>query len=411
MLHLHFGTGRLGLGLVVPAFRSDATQTVLLNRAVSGANATGGTALGAARRNALLAGQPDRTYRLRMVDASGERDETIPYAGFHTYESDDVRPIVREIALGSVAKRRGVMVTASVLKVENYGPVVEALNTLSQMKEAGEPIGPIFLVACENTVSAEEVLHGPAFAAAVMPSTLRQVAPVAALVDRMCVELEEDTDGPHPMVRVHTEPYASLKLELTPGTEILQTLCGTSGISFSRHLDVEKQIKGWLLNGCHWLIALEAFQVSRGDRGMKLNEFIGASPEHRRHAIAVMDEMREGVALLLRGDPDYAAFVAEVDVDEYLAGAATAILRRFFSTEDPITRILARFQAPKHGDTAPIEAFSRRFADRINGPIGAYEAEKGVVPPATGRGLLSLLRLVESGTFIDAGGAADHHAR
>jgi hypothetical protein len=410
MLHLHFGTGRLGLGLVVPSFQSVTTETVLLNRAVSGANATGSTTLGAERRNALLADNPDRTYRLRMVDASGEHDGIIAYAGFHTYGADDVRPIVRQIALTSVAKRRGVMVTASVLKVENYGPVVEALDTLSQLKEAGEPIGPIFLVACENTVSAEEVMHGPAFASAVMPSTLRQVTPVAALVDRMCVELEEDTAGTYPMVRVHTEPYASLKLELTPGTEILQTLCATSGITFSRYLAVEKQIKGWLLNGCHWLIALEAFQASRGDRSIMLNAFIDASPEHRRHAIAVMDEMREGVGLLLRRDPAYAEFVREVDVDEYLAGAATAILQRFFSTEDPISRILARFQAPKYGDTAQIEAFSRRFADRINGPIGAYEAEKGFVPPATRRGLLSLLRLVESGTFIDAGGPAHRHA-
>jgi hypothetical protein len=410
MLHLHFGTGRLGLGLVVPAFQAPAIETVLLNRAVSGANATGSTALGAERRNELLKSSPDRAYRLRMADAASERDETISYAGFYAYHAEDVRSLVREIAKASAAKLRGVVVTGSVLKLENYGAVVEALNALSQMKEAGEPIGPIFLVACENTVSAEAVLNGPELEAVVMPSTRRQVAPVAALVDRMCVGLEEDTSGAHAMVCVRTEPYASLKLELSSTTESLQNLCAASAIEFSRHLDVEKQIKGWLLNGTHWLIALEAFQASQGDRAMKLNEFIAASPEHRRHAIAVMDEMREGVAILLRRDPTYANFVREVDVDDYLAGAATAILQRFFSTEDPITRILARFQAPATGDAGPIDAFSQRFADRINGPIGAYEAEKGIVPPAAGRGLLSLLRLVESGTFIDSGPSGKAYA-
>lgn len=411
MLHLHFGTGRLGLGLVVPAFRSLHTQTVLLNRVVSGANATGETALGAARRNALLRDNPDRTYRLRMLDAVDTRRETIAYDSFHTYDPATIRPTVRAIAQASAAKHRGVVVTASVLKHENYGPVVEALNTLSQMKEAGEPIGPIALVACENTVSAQAVLDGPACAAAVMPSTRRQVIPVAALVDRMCVEIEEDTSGAHPVVGVRTEPYASLKLELTERTEPLRTLCAGTAIEFSRHLDVEKQIKGWLLNGTHWLIALEAFRASGGDRAMKLNAFIATSPEHRRHAIAVMDEMRDGVAILLRRDPAYADFVRDIDVDAYLAGAATAILQRFLSTEDPITRILARFQAPAPGDTTPIDAFSRRFADRINGPIGAYEAERGIVPPAAGRGLLSLLRLVESGTFIDTGIVTDVRAR
>lgn len=410
MLHLHFGAGRLGLGLVVPAFRSPDTETVLLNRAVSGGNATGDTALGAAQRNELLAGNPDRTYRLRMLDAAGDRTETISYAGFHTYRGGDIRAIVRRIAQASAAKHRGVLVTGSVLKLENYGPIVGALNVLSQMKEAGEPVGPLFLVACENMVSAEAVLGAPELAAGVMPSTRRQVRPVAALVDRMCVDMEADTSGPHAVVCVRTEPYASLKLELTDRTEFLRDLCAGTGITFSRHLDVEKAIKGWLLNGTHWLIALEAFRASGGDRTMKLNAFIAASPELRRHAIAVMDEMREGVALLLRRDPAYANFVREVDVDDYLAGAARAILQRFFSTEDPITRILARFQMPAPGETASIEAFSRRFADRINGPIGAYEAARGVVPPAAGRGLLSLLHLVESGTFIDAGTSVGIHA-
>lgn len=402
MLHLHFGAGRLGLGLIVPAFQSPETESVILNRAVSSSNATGSTALAPERRNALLRDNPDRSYRLQILDASNSPGKTVPYAGFHSYEEGETGELTRRIAERSDGKRRGVVVTASVLKRENYGPVLEALDALATMREAGQPIGPIYLIACENMVSAQDVLHGDDAAGSVSPAVLRQVTPVACLVDRMCVDLEEDRSGAHPTVRVRVEPYLSLKLALGPDTETLRELCTGTQVTFSRHLDVEKQIKGWLLNGTHWLIALQAFQASHGDRAMKLNEFTRASPEQRSHAIAVMDEMRDGVAFLLRRDPAYADFVRDVDVDRYLAGAASAILERFFSTEDPITRILARFQAPAPGDTTAIEAFTSRFADRINGPIAAYEAEKGVVPPATSRGLLSLLRLVETGTFINA---------
>jgi hypothetical protein len=402
MLHMHFGAGRLGLGLVVPAFQAPATESVILNRAVSSANATGSTALGAERRNLLLRDNPDSTYHLRILDGTAARTERVRYAGFQTYGDGDLTARTRAIAASSEAKRQGVMVTASVLKRENYGPIIEALTALAEMREAGDPVGPIFLVACENMVSAEEVLDDPDLVGPDATLLRRHVTPVAALVDRMCVALEEDASGSAPTVCVRTEPYASLKLALGPDTEVLRDLCAGSLITFGRHLEIEKQIKGWLLNGTHWLIALRAFQASGGDRAMKLNEFIAASPEERRHAIAVMDEMREGVALLLRQDPAYADFVRDVDVNAYLAGAATAILQRFFSTEDPITRILARFQTPLPGDPTLIEAFSTRFADRINGPLGAYEAAKGVLPPAASRGLLSLLHLVQSGTFIDA---------
>jgi hypothetical protein len=398
MLHLHFGAGRLGLGLAVPALRSPETESVVLNRAVSSANATGSTALGAERRNALLRDNPERHYHLRILDGGASSPERIPYTAFHTYDSAGIGPLTRRIAQDSAAKRRGILVTASVLRIENYEPVLAALKVLAWMREAGEAVGPIFLIACENMIEAREILD----ADGVAPAIRRQVTPVAALVDRMCVDLEEDATGPAATVAVRVEPYASLKLELKPRTEILRKLCGATQVTFSRHLDVEKQIKGWLLNGTHWLIALRAFQASGGDRAMKLNEFIGTAPEQRRHAIAVMDEMREGVASLLRRDPAFADFVRDVDIDDYLAGAATAILQRFFATEDPITRILARFQAPPTGDASTIDAFSRRFAERINRPLAAYEAEKGALPPAISRGLLSLLHLVESGTFINA---------
>ncbi len=176
-------------------------------------------------------------------------------------------------------------------------------------------------------------------------------------------------------------------------------------VEFSRHVDTEKQIKSWLLNGTHWLIALNAFQESRGGRDMKLNEFLIADPRQLAFARTAMEEMKEGVAILLRGDDRFRGFVADTDVEAYLNGAASAILARFCATEDPITRILARFRAPTPGSMDTVASFSERFADRAREPMRAYEAARGVRPPAATRGVRSLDRLVASRTFITAAAA------
>jgi hypothetical protein len=195
--------------------------------------------------------------------------------------------------------------------------------------------------------------------------------------------------------------YGSLKLELNHTTEVLERLCRGSRVEFSRHVDVEKKIKSWLVNGSHWLIALAALGGTHGHQGLKLNQYLAASRENAAFAAQVMDEMKEGVGIILRTEPQYAAFRQDVDVEAYLAGAASAILNRFFETEDPITRILARFRAPTPTAFTTIEAFSKRFADRVQEPIRAYELEKGTFPPAASHSLLSMLQLVGSGRFIE----------
>lgn len=403
LVHIHFGTGRLGLGLIAPFFQKPGSRLYLLNRAVSGHNATGGTALSAERRNRLLRENPDKHYVIQKPGGGPGDRQTVCYDGFFEYGANDLEGTVCSIVSGLPRERVAIVMTASVLKAENYGPVIQALNTLAGLMQAGaHPIDGLFLVACENTVSAHDVFRDERLCALLAPETRDRVTCVHALVDRMCVGLEEGEAEGRPVVVVRAEEYGSLKLELTPETEGLVELCRGSRIEFSRHVDTEKQIKSWLLNGSHWLIALEAFQDTCGDRGMKLNEFLEAEPEHARFAGEVMREMRAGVAGLLRGSPQYASFVEDVDVDAYLAGAAEAILRRFSTTEDPITRILARFQAPSSEDHETIVNFSKRFADRVDEPMRAYEAEHGTVPPAASHGVQSLVRLIASSTFIDA---------
>jgi hypothetical protein len=406
MLHLHFGTGRLGLGLAAPFFQKQDSELILLNRATSGRNETGSTDLTPQRRAQLLAESPEQRYVIQTPGLRQGAREIVHYDGFRLYDESSIDRIGSEILSQSRQKDHAIIVTGAVLKASNYDNIVRILNVLSTAKaERGDAMGNIYLVACENTVSAHDIYKEECLTELIAPETRQHVRCVHALVDRMCVGLEEyPGDGVsfiHPSLLVRAEEYGSLKLEICPETEELVEICKGSRIEFSRHLDVEKKIKGWLLNGTHWLIALTAFEANAGDTGLKLNEYLSEHPEHREFAADVIRELRDGIEILLRNGPEYADFVCDVQVSQYLDGAADMILRRFCSTEDSIARILARFRRPSPDETTTIESFVKRFFDRVDPAIAAYEAEKGMVPPATRHGILSLCRLLASGIFVD----------
>lgn len=403
LVHLHFGAGRLGLGLIATAFRKPGSAVYLFNRAVAGRKETGDTALDPARRNALLRDNPDRVYAIQKPGGGPETRRIVHYDGFFTYEGDDIEGQVVEV-LDAETRRHArpvVVVTASVLKSENYGPVLRALNVVAGQVARGA-VARAVLVACENTVSAHDVFRHEDLSTLLSREAREFVSCVHALVDRMCVGLEESSVDGHAAVLVRAEDYGSVKLELSDETQDLPALLAGTSVEFSRHVDTEKQIKNWLLNGTHWLVALKAFQDAEADPRLKLNAYLAEDEAHARFARDVMSEMRDGVAAILRHKPDYAAFVRDVEVDDYLDGAARAILARFSQTEDPITRILARFQAPTSDSYTSVVSFSRRLADRVDEPMRAFEAEHGTVPPAAAHSVQSLMRLIASGSFIDA---------
>ncbi len=416
MLHIHFGTGRLGLGLVARFFQTPDSELYLLNRATSGSKPTGSTALDASKRNELLSSNSRQHY---LIDTPGmipganreEPREIVHYDGFHAFEEEKIAEAIHDILAKSEEKAKGIVVTASVLSAKNYAPVVEALNVICSAKDAeNSGIGDVNLVACENTVSAYEVLHHDDFAEHIKEQTHRHVRCVHALVDRVCVGMEECTFEGEPTVLVQAEEYGSLKLELCGNTENLPELLRGSRVEFSRHLDVEKDIKSWLLNGSHWLIALTAFQESGGDADLKLNEFITSTENHELYASEVVNEMRDGIEALLRSDPQYAEFLKDVDVSAYLDGAASSILERFKTNADTITRILARFRAPTPGEVTTVQSFVDRFLHRIEPPLLAYQAETGAPPKAATQGIFNLFRLQASGTYVDTANAHEEQA-
>ena len=406
MLHIHFGTGRLGLGLVAPFFQTETSELYLLNRASSGKNATGSTALDPSRRNDLLQSSAKHIY---LIDTPGRpaKDEVndvreqVLYDGFYAFEDEGISSVIEEILAESQEKKTAVLVTASVLSAKNYAPVIDALNVISRAKEQQpDSIGEIYLVACENTVSAYEVLQHEELGPRIEHQTHDHARCVHALVDRVCVDMEKVTFQGAPTVLVRAEEYGSLKLEICPNTEALPELLKGSRIEFSRHLDVEKEIKSWLLNGSHWLIALTAFQEAGGNPELRLNDFITSTEDHEKYAAEVLNEMREGVEALLRCDEKYQHFVQDVDVTEYLNGAAASILERFKANDDTITRILARFRAPSPNEVTTVQSFIDRFLHRIEPPLMAYQAEHGTPAKSATQGIFNLFRLQASGTYV-----------
>jgi hypothetical protein len=401
MLHIHFGAGRLGLGLVMPFIQADHLESFIVNRAVSTANPTGSTTLEPRHRNDLLGSNPDRLYIVQQAAEEGMQRQVVHYEGFLEYTDDNVEDITRSIIGKSRQHWEGIIVTASVIAAGNYRPVLCALRVMAEMR-AREATGAIFLVACENTLSAPEVFADPDLGAMISDEMRQHVTCVHALVDRVCMGLDEGHEGVNPVVVVSTEEYGSLKLELRAETEELAMRLKGSCVEFTRYVAIEKQLKSWLLNGSHWLLALEAFDESRGNKDLRLNQFLKEKPERLRFAETVLAEMSEGIAVILRREPEYAGFVREVDPEEYLRGSAKAILRRFLSSDDPLSRILARFQAPTAEMPTSIQAFAKRFADRVEDPIAAYSEKKGAPPLAAMRSVNSLVRLIASGTYINA---------
>ncbi len=403
MLHIHFGTGRLGLGLVAPFFQAPGSGLYLFNRAVSGGSATGSTAVSPERRNELLLNHSRKEYVIATPEGEMKPRERVTYNDFFTYEDKSIERPIRDILDRSEGKSKGVIVTASVLAAENYSPVIEALNLICKAKTDEEgSIGNIYLIACENTVSACEVLDHESLQGMISDDIRQCVRCVPALVDRVCVELEEAVLDNEPTLVVRAEEYGALKVELCPRTEQLPQILEGSRIQFSRYLDIEKEIKNSLLNGSHWLIALTAFQETGGRPEIKLNEFIQETENHRLYASEVINEMRDGVEALLRSKPKYADFVRDVDVTAYLDGAAKSILSRFEANSDTINRILARFRAPCPDEVTTVQKFIDRFLHRIEEPLQAYQEQKGLPAKSASQGLFNLFRLQASGTYIDS---------
>ena len=142
MLHLHFGAGRLGLGLAAPFFKKEQSDLFLFNRLNSSPNPTGDAGLAPARKTQLLKNHPNHMY---VIQTPGREKvlEKIGYTSFNSYDERTIEQTIASVAEGSAVSQKGVVVTASIVDPSNYTSVITALNLLSQMRADGANTGRI----------------------------------------------------------------------------------------------------------------------------------------------------------------------------------------------------------------------------------------------------------------------------
>jgi hypothetical protein len=406
MLHLHFGCGKLGLGLVAPYLKTAESELFLLNRSApstvvmqagdQSAYAQAHT-LNSTKRNSLLQAGGGGFW---VSNGSATARTYVAYNGFSSYHDDDIVSVINRIVQCSQRSADGVIITASLVYIEHYAPIVLALQTLCKARDHDpDRIGEIYFIACENMFNANDVLAHPAYHALLSKTHERTICCVDAIVDRICSRLDIFVEEGQEHLFVCTEPYGKLTLELPKARPAFAASLSGSRVTFSQHLAAERDVKGWLLNGSHWLIALTAFRETNGNPDVKLNTFITESIMHRYYAGEIITEMRQGVEALLRADPTYAAFLHDTDITAYLDNAAASILMRFASNEDSIVRILRRFRAPSVDDVGAVQTFVDSLLQKIERPLHAYGTQYGAAPRASTEALMNVLRLQATATY------------
>lgn len=442
MLHIHFGCGRLGLGLIAPYMRTADSELVLFNRSPSDSpSAQAGwlvdrpsqafdsppaegdlvTPTDAVGRNALLADGANRGdgeppyYLISHSNGHDQRGRSrVRYNRFFTY-GDDIDTLIHNVLEQSCQKHKGVIVSSALMQVQHYAGVVRALNVLRGANEMSGPaahndatqvqekrIGRLYFVACENMFDTADVLADEAFADMLGTPGQRPIHCVTALVDRICSRMDRCMEDGRERLLVSTESYGKLTLHEESGQTALAEMLAGSKVTFSKHLQTEREIKVWLLNGSHLLIALTAFRETNGDMDLKLNEFIADSTMHRYFAGEIITEMRDGVEAVLQSDPTYASFLHDVDITAYLDETAACILSRFAHNEDSVIRILNRFRAPAEDDIFAVQTFVSILLRKIERPLHAYAEKFGVPPKASTEALVNVLRLQASATYANS---------
>ncbi|MGI4856649.1 MAG: hypothetical protein ACRYHA_06955 [Janthinobacterium lividum] len=430
------------MGLIAPYMRTADSELVLFNRGAPGSPSAKAAwpvdtpsqtfdspltepdpvmPAATAVRNALLADGASRAdgeapyYLVAHSDGHDQRvRHRVRYNRFFTY-GDDIDTLIGKVLEQSRQKHKGVIVSGALMQVRHYAGVVRALNVLRGANETSDPaahdddatqvpekrIGRLYFVACENMFSAADVLADKAFAEMLGTPGQRPIHCVTALVDRICSRMDRCMANGRERLLVTTESYGKLTLHEHGDQTTLAEMLAGSKVTFSKHLETEREIKGWLLNGSHLLIALTAFRETKGDMDLKLNEFIADSTMHRYFAGEIITEMRDGVEAILESDPTYASFRHDVDISAYLDKAAACILSRFAHNEDSVTRILKRFRAPTEDDLLAVQTFVGILLRKIERPLHAYAEKFGVPPKASTEALVNVLRLQASATYAN----------
>lgn len=189
MKHLHFGAGRLGLGLVATMAHEAGLTTIIYNRETTASKAKSGDEISPKRRNELLSQKP--RFVSSTLDPIKPNATKISFKEFRTYNSESSPDEFAQ----PLSTNEPWLVTASLIAPEAYdfpaAVVAEAAKARMEMGIAA----PIYLMAFENEFKTD------LFEAKVKEATERNhpeidqaalpVVGVNIMADRICTSLDE----------------------------------------------------------------------------------------------------------------------------------------------------------------------------------------------------------------------------
>lgn len=331
---LHVGAGRLGLGMVIPAFVSvGITPQVLIG----------------ARRDA----SPE-TVSVESILSSESR-----YFLHHSACLTRAEDLVFEVPCSTVTPSDVVIesdVDAHFVTLA-VGPEIDAVSADAVRKyvdAANAASRPVIVLPCENRVS-DAYLFFLAELAASGAYVLQQV------VDRICTE--RHTYGND--VFVSTEAFWQWIIEVPPGLEQVRATVGevfadhvrNGNVAFVDDAAPYRARKARMVNAIHMAIALKLLVQRPTPQFATTDDFVSNCEGISEMVEAIQTAM---ISSILDDHPDT---FTEKDLHEY----AVSIEERLRTEPDTAARILARLRKPE------LAEFILSYGERVHLPLVKYD--------------------------------------
>lgn len=398
MVQIHFGAGRLGLGLLGPLANQSKFPFVILNREASDTFAREGDRISPSQKNALLlnASGSFSHYALQSMNMNETKRgiSLVPFAGFQLYNDENVQELGQTYA-DDVAELPFVFITATLTNVEFYMSVFNFLIGLVDRLNSLRSTCRVYLMCCENDFNTDKVWDF--FSSLISPAGRRRITPVRSVVDRICTSLTEEQG----ILCVLCEEFGRVTIEdRNLEKDFRDKLADNPLVRMTHHFEAERDLKIFVVNGSHLAIALQSY----AKRPWQINEFISFSNENAEFAWGLIQEIRDGtIAVLQTNTKRYGDFATDPRRIEYVNTLALEFFERIRTTDDYATRILSRFRKPAlhPAKIDNVQRFMNRFDSRVIEPMQGYAARYGKQPLNLTTAFVSMIKLISTGQFVD----------
>jgi hypothetical protein len=307
--HLHFGPGRLGLGLIVDAANKAQLVTHLISRLDSDSP------------------QPD-TYVLKLTEKEPFELEVASHSKAFTLEE------LEPEALKAVRANVPMLITTA-LGASGLTHYCDLLVKIAEERPR-DSAAPTVFIACENNA-------GPDYEELTKQLNDLGVECRATMVNRLCPRRFIPEDDSKRIV-VKADPYAEWLIEGEDSVGPLRFLAGVHYVGFEPDVTPFNVRKRWVVNGTHLALALFARPVNQPSIRSAARD-----PERRAQVEELQDDM---VGVL---PPEW----------EQTLGSSTEYAREqlipICRTEDDTSRILQRLS---RADLTPfLEDANRKFGE------------------------------------------------